>query len=578
MRWAALRFASLLCAVSALPLFGQEQVIAHEVDRQHVCSVQVSPYFGTGAGIGAGFVRIEGVGVDNRPHRIEVQLRTQPWSSSDISLRRELRLQPAERSRLFLPLPATQNSHFELTVTIDGVAYVNDMRAGTMQGAVGLLVTDRSETLAVATDMLLQLQGGAPKGRSAPQTVQCAGMDLPADWRMFTGFHVVLVDGRSRLATEQQEALRRFVHAGGNVVVGGPELLPAGPLRDLGERALQSGEVTHGLGRCVPVGGGFRFDEPAIALLPRVGRGVWPMPLELTAPIRIPGLGEAPVTLFLLVILAFAIVAGPVNFLALRRRKKPMLALVTVPLLGFGTTIVIVLFGMFHDGFGVRGTTRSWSLLDQRRHEVASVGVHSLFSGFTPGAFALADGELLLAPQAQLRGDRRSPHRWHLDGDTNKIDGGMLPSRTVTPLLSAEQGACRQRLRVKRGPGDTLVAATDGDLVLAGELLLRDRDGEYWRGDATGLARCSERDALSRLRRLRLGVASYEHQVDRDHGAQRVELPFVLDFGGEGSLSPGSYCGLFRRPPWLTDLGLATEEQESTHLVVGLLAPEDFLP
>lgn len=571
------RSLALLLVLSMLraPLAAQERVFVHEVDHQHVCSVQVTPFFGANLGYGYGFVRVEAVGVDNRPHRIDLQMAMRPWRDGDVAVHRSLRLGPGERSRMFLPWPSTQQSSIWLTLTIDGRRYEEDLDGPRAQGAVGLLVSDRSEMLAAGIDALQHLHTGA---RGKPELPQCAALDLPADWRMFTGFHAVLVDGRAQLDTTQQEALRRFVHAGGSVAIGAPELLPAGALRELGERAQRIGWTQHGLGRCVALGANLQGGLVGMAPLPRPGLGVWPLPMELYAPLQIPGLGEVPITLFLLVILAFGVVAGPVNFVALRRRKQPMLALLTVPLLGLGTTAAILLYGMFHDGFGVRGSVRSWNLLDQRRHEVVAIGAMSLFTGFTPGEFTLAGDQMLLAPLAQVRSDQRSPHRWHLGGDDNTLDGGVLPSRTVTPLLTATQTACRQRLRVKSRDDSLLQLLSDGDLQAVGSLVLRDRDGHYWIGPADRLARCAEREAMSQLGRLRRTLGAYEASATDYSPGSQVQLPFVAELGGAKELPVGSYCGVFASPPWLANAGLSFDAQDSQHLVLGLLSPEDFLP
>src|SRR5690606_28515300 len=101
--------------------------------------------------------------------------------------------------------------------------------------------------------------------------------DLPGDWRLFTAYPLILVDGQSPLAAETQEALRRYVHAGGVVCIGGVERLPAGPLRSLGEAATE-GVHRHGLGACRSVGAGFGGNGVAVAAaeLAEWSFRVWP--------------------------------------------------------------------------------------------------------------------------------------------------------------------------------------------------------------------------------------------------------------------------------------------------------------
>jgi len=142
------------------------------------------------------------------------------------------------------------------------------------------------------------------------------------------------------------------------------------------------------------------------------------------------------------VILVFSALVGPVNFIVLRRLRRPMLALVTVPALGFSTTAMMLGYGMFCDGFGTRGVVSSWTVLDQERHECAVIAARTLFSGLSPGSCTMGPDTLLLAPRAFLHPERRGADRWHLD-ENSTLDGGVLPSRTATPLLTAQQGVVR---------------------------------------------------------------------------------------------------------------------------------------
>ena len=138
---------------------------------------------------------------------------------------------------------------------------------------------------------------------------------------------------------------------------------------------------------------------------------------------RIAGLGKAPVTVFVMLILLFAILVGPVNFMILRRRKKPLLALLTVPLAGFGTTFGILAYGLFHDGLGARGVITTCTLLDQTSHEAVSLQARTLFAGVAPSDMTTNPGTLVLSLRAGLR-NRDVPDRWIFHADAQQLDGG----------------------------------------------------------------------------------------------------------------------------------------------------------
>lgn len=561
----------------------QEEVIVHMQSERQVTSTRFAHFGGSRTG-GLGFLLVDLENLDDRPHEIDVVAATSPWSSGDQSTRRAMQLGPRERAKFFLPWANTAVGSFMVEVTVDGSMIGTHVSPGTNAGLCGLLVTERTDRQAWGT-LVVQAM---PSTASDPPTVLPARLEhLPADWRLFTAFDAVVVDGRCRMAAEQQEALRRFVFAGGTVVVGEPDRLPAGPLRDL---AAKGG--SHGLGHCVVVdagGGDTGALRATLGALPRAGLGGWPAPPALQQQQEVPGLGAAPAKVFLVVILAFAVLAGPVNFLLLRRWRRPLLVLVTVPALGLGTTLVMLGYGLLHDGLGIRGVVRSWTLLDQERHEAAGLAARTLFCGTSPSSLDMGTDGLLVAPRASDHQDRTDPDRWHFDGANGQLDGGALPSRRVTPLLSAQQGVVRQRLRFRALDADRFEVLADGGVEPQGEIVLRDFDGAWWVGDGKGLQRASAEvgsAALDRFGReagvvpmapgelVRFGLGSGE--IAAAGGPQSVH-PMLARFLGNEGLRRGSYTAIVRSAPWLDEHGMQVAYDMATHFVIGRLAAEDFV-
>ncbi len=568
------RLLVVLLAVTALR--AQEQTIEHIVDERPICSVHVVAYDGAATAHGLTFVRVEAENHDDRPHLLRVEVATNQWVSADVQLRRVVSLGPKEHARFFLPLPTPDNAQ-RLEVVIDDASYVSSLGTSHGAGLAGLLVADRSEA---APDGLVVLQALPSTFAEAVHQTHCLGADLPADWRLFTGFHAVVVDGRTRLQGDVQEALRRFVFAGGTLVVAAADRLPAGPLRDLCAAAVGDEPVLHGLGACAVIaafGGDTSSMRTRVLSLPRAGCGTWPASDTMVAEQPVPGLGKAPVLAFLLVMLVFALLVGPVNFLMLRRLRRPLLALVTVPALGLGTTVVMLGYGLFHDGFGARGVVRSWTLLDQDRHECVAIGARTLFAGLSPGSLSMGPDVLLLAPRAFQRAERRSADRWRLDVDTGILDGGVLPSRTTTPLLSAQQGVARQRLRARFVGEQELHLLVDGGVQPQGEVVLRDPDGAYWVGTSPVLRRVAADEADAALQRLRRAAGTLE-LTERDGGQRIVSIDGLVARGmGANGLRPGSYATRVGKAPWLDEHGLRVDYDAQQHFVFGRLAAQDFV-
>lgn len=574
--------AALVAAMFATFVAAQanEQVIVHVEGRgdsaRQVCSVKITPYAGSARSGGLGYVHVDAQNLDGRPHAVRVRFSSYTWIGSSIDAERTVTLLPHERSRFFLPLPGLPRYSFELVVTIDADNYVENMQAPRNRGNTALLISARPQLLPA---VLALAQGIWPTSKSAkPAVTGCDPHDTPADWRLFTAFDLVVVDGRSEVTRELQEALRRYVHAGGRLLAIGADRLPAGALRELLEPVAGTETIPHGFGAmtATTVLGGDPLDLRHELAGGASSESMWPVDRSLQRPQVIPGLDRAPVLAFLFVILLFAIAVGPVNFYMLRKRKRPLFALVTVPALGFGTTLLMFGYAIMHDGFGVRGVERSWTLLDQHNHEASTISTRTLFAGLSPGSFELGDDSMLLAPGAFERPDSRSRHRWSYLGDTGTVDGAVLPARTPTVLISARQGVARERLRARlRGDGD-LDLLTDGGVVPTGEVLLRDFDGQYWSGEAPRLVRCSRGQAGHKIERMRRGFRI--HEVDSDSATEVVSLDLIAGrMLRDDQLPAGSYVATVSAAPWVPGHGVAVDYEARVHHVVGRLSPEDFV-
>jgi len=572
-RRAALWLAALLGLGGAVA--AQDRSVVHVVDDRELVAVRVVPFHGAAGAGGFGFVLVAAENRDDTAHRVVVDLASRSWGSSSIAVHRELLLGPRELGRCFLPLPTTSDNGMQLDLEVDGTAYPGSISGSNTHGATGLLVATRSDAEPWGLTVMQAIQR---VGKPPAEVVPAAPEDLPADWRLFTGFCAVVVDGRTRLPDDVQDALVRYVRSGGTIVIGSVDRLPAGELRQRCVATDSGGIARCGLGQFVVVAtdGDTTALRERLAALPQAGSTGWPAPQALLQEQFVPGLGEAPVLVFLVVILLFAFVVGPLNFLLLRRWRRPLLVLVTVPLCGIGTTLAMLGYGLVHDGLGVRGVVRSWTLLDQDRHEATSLAARTLFAGLSPDLLTIAPDGFVLAPRTTFRDDRSSPDRWQFDPVANVLDGGVLPSRASTPLLSARQGIARQRLRA-RTAGDRLELLLDGGVVPIGEVLLHDADGRMWLGEAPFLLPATDAAARAALDRW-LGAAGVLVTRTQGSGSEVSSVhPFVASLLGGRELPRGSYAASVAEAPWLDEHGLHVAYDQIQHFVVGRLAAEDFV-
>lgn len=567
-------FAAVLVAVVAA--VAQERSVVHTVSDREVCSVRATPCFGASGPGGFGFLTVVAENRDGAPHLVEVEFASHDWGSSSVAVHRQLLLGPHELGRCVLPLPTTTDRSHRLDIRVDGVEYPGTTGGAPREDLVGLLVATRSDREPWA---LTVMQAMRPDPKSDTTVTAAPPEDLPADWRLFTGFTAVVVDGRARVAEDVQDALVHYAQSGGRVVVGEADRLPAGALRELCRGAGASGVVACGLGHCVTVAGDGDTTQlrARLGALPRVDQSGWPAPGELLREQIVPGLGDAPLLVFLAVILVFALVVGPLNFLLLRRWRRPLLVLVTVPVCGLGTTLLMLGYGLVHDGLGVRGIVTSWTLLDQERHEATSLAARTLFAGLSPATLTVPNDGFLIAPRACARSERRSPDRWQFDPVAGELDGGVLPSRRATPLLSAQHGIARQRLRARSDGNGGLELLVDGGVAPRGPVLLCDPDGKLWAGEAPRLTPVADDAARSVLEQWQQAAAGLVVRQFRTDGDELLPIHAVLArFLPERRLPPGTYLARVDDAPWIDEHGLAVDYDQCRHYVVGRLAAEDF--
>ena len=548
-------------------------------------------------------------------------------------LSRTHRLEPGESSTLHLPLV---NSRYgsQMLFSVPGVRgpfdspqFQGPNRHGT--GDAGVLTVWRTD---VARDAkwnayFKAITPSAVSSGSTVAHVSRAPAQLPDRWSLLSGFDLVVVDMRAGgLTAEAERVLERYVAGGGNLAILGMSDTAEGPLHGLLEeltfdaREEDSLSGFHGLGRWIAVAPHVKKETEALrawllargtgeyGILASAGRsyaGGVPTPFWL--PLEIPGLGEVPVKAFFFLLLLFAIVVGPLNYIYFRRRKRLPMLLITIPAMGFVCTVVILLYGFFSEGFGIIGSTRSFSVLDQRDHTASVCTGATLFAGLQPSALTPAPDSFFCSSSFQLEGyGRDASNRFVVDLDGGyRVEGSALPSRTPTPVAMVSVGRARARLRFRRRPDggfDVLAAPDFTPLEETAAMLLRTRDGALYLMDAHGaLAPCGIavgdqgvliRQLLDPLNTMQVsGGETQDDDLDYSHrsgsGYRRRDAMQRHNVGTEGldkwfalrlrSLPRGSYLARMKQAPVQADLGLDVEYRAARHVVLGLLAEEDVI-
>ncbi len=572
-----------------------------------------------------GWIRINLDNPGAKAHDVRAVLESTSARGGRFRIEKTIRLAEEQQARFDFPLPSF-GFYGRVSFYIDGheSGKSSYKTTSTSRGRIRVLMvqdvpTNRTQFL----DLIRKKQVSKTVRSTKPKRVtrrsrskgnvsvkRMRASDLPDEAWLLSGFDIVVVDGRAtELDATIQDRLVEYAELGGILILEHRELLGAGALRKLWLEAPDSSRhssitknIETAFGRCIAVSE--HVDSPSClgelgavfqAMVPTMrDRSLaaygGPCDGSLFAEYRIPGLGDIPARLFFLMILLFAIVVGPVNwYIVARRLRKPLWLLVTVPVAGISLTVMILLYGIFSEGFGIQGSIRSISFLDQREHSVVQEDSRTLYAGMAPGE--LRPKKPLYFLSKQLLAGRYQVAQAALNLDLSqgmKIDGTALPSRLPTAVLTAGKRSARERLRFRRRKDGSFAALAGPGLMPVdkeGAILLRDFAGDYYLSGRDQVLRPTRftrvvADRLASKVALEVGKNTRYfpgHGVVRSGSRAVVQLPPAVLARLRTGIPAGSYVAIVKRPGFHEDLGLDVEYLREAHIVFGTLGTEDFL-
>lgn len=275
--------------------------------------------------------------------------------------------------------------------------------------------------------------------------------------------------------------------------------------------------------------------------------------LEANGCLSIPGVEALPLAIFVVLLLVFAAVIGPVNFIVLKRIGRPGLLLLTIPLISLVTSLGILSIGIFHQGLDVKGAVESLTLLDQREGRAVTVSRQALMPGLATGDL-LPERGTTVHTTAYLAETSRELAVEH--GDGLRLAGGWAPVRMTTNLLVSSDAPARSRIELRR----------DGDALE----LVNTLDTEILAFHA--------KDAADHIYVLAEGVTVAPGGKARL--ARATEIP--SDRSGNvlarrASLRPSTYRARVASNPFLDTLGLSPSFKAESHLIAGILPADEAL-
>lgn len=515
----------------------------------------------------------------------------QQWGEEDL-VTRKVRLEPDERLEFELLLRARMGASNEYMLTFD---------VGGDEGAFAVGASDWSgghELVVMYYGATVPEAGAAErwtmewtKKAAMGEFIVGAGVhdDLSTSWSAYTPYDgvVLSVDGglpdRAKL-----DALLAWCRTGGMLVFAGEDLEPLlEARRDLARHVRADLEVE---GAALPVGArALHFGQGRLVLLEGnpPGSEVMEVPEEWTSPALalfdgldylrwVPGgfqpstdrmtrvsnelseFGDLPLRGLMVLLVLFALLMGPVNFLWVRRMRRPLLLLVTVPGIALMTSLGLLIFGVLSQGLDIKVTSRSYSFLDQADHQATTAEVRRIFAGSSPGE-GLRPGlgtALFPEPRFWFR-NFRSGYRFEQNLDEGRLlAGDYLPIRRPVVQLLLTDRPSRLRLEVEQdGEGARVSNALGGRVE---SLYLRDAQGRYHHL----MGALAQGESALLVPGLEL--------TDEDEQERALEA-----FWGPGvgtGLPAGCYLAEVDAPDLRDPCGVPVHEASGRHFVLGLFA------
>jgi hypothetical protein len=403
----------------------------------------------------------------------------------------------------------------------------------------------------------------------------------PNHWLSYTRFDaVVLTEAEFAAMTPiVRGTIEDYLRAGGNLTVLGEPELPESWTRDSKESIQEGTRFRLGLG-CLTITPDLRKDFASL-------RSDWENSAELfssaandilfdrsEAHDMLPLIDSVgvPLRLVLLLILVFAILIGPVNVLILKRLKRRIWLLWTVPLMAVFFSTIVFFSTFLVEGFQTRSRSRTLTVLDQRAGKAISLGMIGFYAPLTPGGGLNFETNTCLLPVLQ---DRGGGDRLALDWSTDQnLADGWINSRVPCHFFFRKCDSRKERITVDFSGEQP--SAVNGLGIDLDELIVADGEGRIYH--ATDIVAGEK---------VVLGETEHRTSLNPETGLHSLrQKQFLRDvrFWGERNhrdefyedlLWPGTYFARAERWSPMLEPGLASgSQQDSTTEIFGILEIE----
>lgn len=318
---------------------------------------------------------------------------------------------------------------------------------------------------------------------------------LPDDWRAFSGFDTIMLTEAdwADVPPGPRNGIVSWVRLGGQLVIyasGKPSPaslgLPADP--GFGEILVESVKSDLLLNAADTVNLAYTKRATKHRLASIVGdfNSAWPIQKSF-------GEKSFNYILFVLILLAFGILVGPVNLFFFAKSGRRHRLFITTPLISIGTSLILIALIIFEDGFGGNGTrltlmevrpdgNQNAAFIQQEQFSRSGVMTSPSFTLETPAL--IAQTPLDPSRWARFTSGSDSSGTYDLQPTSGGLfaSGDWFQSRSEQGQLVTAVLPTRGRIEATNDPG-TVVSTFDFPIEM---ILYRDSSGQWHRGENIG--------------------------------------------------------------------------------------------
>jgi hypothetical protein len=278
-----------------------------------------------------------------------------------------------------------------------------------------------------------------------------------------------------------------------------------------------------------------------------------------------------PVRGLFVLMIAFSLAIGPVNLMLLKRRKKRIWMLWTVPAISLVTCVLVFGYMIVAEGWQGRARVQAFTILDENERRATTLGRMALYTPLTPGdgLHFKPDTEVTtLSAPAQTGSGSSCTVDWTND---QHLARGWVTARIPAQYALRKSEVARQRMTISRSADGNLIAVNGLGTDVA-SLVYADEKGQVYQA---GPIAAGQQGTLTptdkRLPAERTTPRSKMYAQNNWTGSMDMATR-----NPEGLLSPRTYLAQIDSVPFLEGEGLrGARLRAASSLVLGILREPD---